>query len=118
MSIEVFVDPQPPNAHAGSPITFTVNVRDPDASPIREGACGNGNGVSFGDAGSAPNSCSAACASTGSRNASPATGSATFSYTHTYASPGRYSVTMVYASGACDNPYHSVNHITFPIDIS
>ncbi len=117
LSIEARWDPGSPAV--GQQVTFNVSVSDPDATPISEGACGTGNAVSFGDDSGVPTSCGAACTSGGAANASPSPGSATFSYTHTYAASGTYTVTMVYTSGnRCTDAYSSTNKLTFNITVS
>ena len=119
ISIEVRWDVTSPRA--GEEVLFNVSVVDPDASPIKEGACGNSTGMSFGDSGSIPTSCSRPCGTARYGPWTPpaaARGAATFQYRHTYGAPGTYSPVVAFASSDGCNPYASVHHLTFQITVT
>jgi hypothetical protein len=115
MTIQATWTPQTPRA--GQPVTFNVTASDPDASPVREGACGTGSGVTFGDGGARqPTSCNAPCPG---QSGSSSAGSANFTYTHTYAAPGFYTVSMTYSSGnRCGTPGASVQTLNFNVTVT
>jgi hypothetical protein len=115
MSIEAQWDPGAPTA--GQEVVFTVHVSDPDAYPIKEGACGDGRAVAFGDGDSVPTSCSSGCVGSGG-STTPSPGSASYTYRHAYAAAGTYGVTLVYSSGACGAPYSSIGRLNFNIVVS
>lgn len=115
MSIEASWAPEFPRV--GQTVTFDVRASDPDASPIREGPCGTGNGVSFGDGGRHATSCGAPCPS--GLSGSSAAGSNSFRYSHAYSAPGLYTVTMTFSSGdRCSTPGASVQTLTFNITVT
>jgi hypothetical protein len=118
ISIEVRWDNSAPRA--GEEVVFTATVSDPDASPIKEGACGTGAGVAFGDGAGIPTSCSRPC---GTARYGPWTppassrGAATFQFRHTYGAAGSYPAAVAFASADGCNPYASVNHLNFTVTI-
>ncbi len=119
ITIEVQWDNSVPRV--GEEVIFNVTVADPDATPIKEGACGNGNGMSFGDGAAIPTSCNTPCSAARYGPWTPpatARGAATFAYRHVYSSPGTYSPRVAFASGDRCNPYASVNHLTFTITVT
>jgi hypothetical protein len=107
---------------AGQEVTVEVTVFDPDASPIGQGACGTSTtAIAFGDGGSIPTSCATPCGNPGYGPWTPPPkqrGEEKFSYTHAYAAPGTYAVTLAYASGKCGNPYRSTRSLSFNITVS
>lgn len=119
LSIEVRWPVEQPRA--GDEVVFTATVADPDATPIKEGACGNSTGMTFGDGGSIPTSCGTPCTPTRYGPWTPpaaGAGSSTFQFRHTYGAAGTYTPTLVFASGDRCNPYSSVHHISFNITIT
>lgn len=93
------------NPTAGTPVTFTVSVSDPDTSVF---ACGQ---VVYGDGyGSGCSAGSAACPTRYGPWDPPATraDSASTTYTHTFDKPGTYTISVEYpVGGPCYDPYQS-----------